>query len=137
MSSVKLISNYAIVKLPVSQLRPSEEINVARARTLAKMIAEDRRWTQPVLVEHRHFVIMDGHHRHFCAKALGLLFVPSVLLSYDDPNLHVTYWSESAPVVADQIIQAGLSGDLMSFKTTRHRLKVTLPSCSVDLDDLR
>ncbi|WP_292332967.1 ParB N-terminal domain-containing protein [Mesorhizobium sp.] len=135
MSPAKRI--YSVVNLPVSQLRPTEEINIERARTLAKMIAEEGRWTRPILVEHRHSVIMDGHHRHFCATALGLSFVPCVLLSYDDPNLHVTYWSDPAPAAVDRIVQAGLSGDLMSFKTTRHKLQVALPSCSIELDDLR
>ncbi|MER9580753.1 ParB N-terminal domain-containing protein [Mesorhizobium sp. M0276] len=137
MSPANRISNYTVVKLPVSQLRPSEEINFERARTLAKMIAKKKLWTRPMLVEHRHSMIMDGHHRHFCATELGLSFVPCVLLSYDDPNLHVTYWSEPGPVAVDRIIQAGLSGDLLSYKTTRHKLQVGLPSCSVDLDDLR
>ncbi|MDF3218615.1 MULTISPECIES: ParB N-terminal domain-containing protein [Mesorhizobium] len=135
--SAQLISSYTIVKLPVSQLRPSEEINIERARTLAKMIAETGRWTRPIFVEHRHSVIMDGHHRLFCAGELGLLSVPCILLSYDDPNLHVTYWSEPGPVNVESIIQAALSGDLMGFKTTNHKLQIALPCCSIDLDDLR
>ncbi|ODV40525.1 hypothetical protein AWV79_06735 [Cupriavidus sp. UYMMa02A] len=89
------------------------------------------------LVEHRHFIIMDGHHRHFCAGELGLSRVPCILLSYGDPNLDVTYWANPEPVAIDDIIEAGLSGNLMSFKTTRHKLKVTLPGCVIDLDDLR
>ncbi|MCK1507961.1 ParB N-terminal domain-containing protein [Bradyrhizobium sp. 18] len=133
----KILTNYSILKLPVSQLRPSEKINVEAARMLAKTIAEKGKWIQPILVENRHRVIMDGHHRHFCATLLGLSFIPCVLLSYGDPNLDVTYWSDSAPVAVDQIIQAGLSGELMKLKTTRHRLQVPLPTCSVDLDDLR
>ncbi|MFC0804487.1 ParB N-terminal domain-containing protein [Ensifer sp. P24N7] len=130
-------SNFSVVRLPVSQLRPTERINIDRAHTLAKMIAENGRWTRPILVEQHHSVIMDGHHRHFCATALKLSFVPCVLLSYDDPNLHVSYWSDPTPVCVEQIIQAGLTGDLLNFKTTRHTLQVALPTCSVALDDLR
>ncbi|MER9339034.1 hypothetical protein NKJ06_34960 [Mesorhizobium sp. M0293] len=137
MPSAQLNSNYTVVKLPVSQLRPSEKINIERARTLAKMIAEKGRWTRPIFVEYRHSVIMDGHHRLFCAGELGLLSAPCVLLSYDDPNLHVTYWSKPGPVDVESIIQAGLSGDLMGFKTTNHKSRIALPCCSIDLDDLR
>lgn len=136
-ATANLASNYAVVKLPVRQLRPTEEVNVEDARILTNIIAKERRWNRPILVEHRHSVIMDGHHRYFSAIALRLSVVPCVLLSYDDPNLQVTYWSNSAPVAVDRIIQAGLSGELMSYKTTRHQLLVPLPSCSVDLDDLR
>ncbi|MEX3954316.1 ParB N-terminal domain-containing protein [Paraburkholderia sp. EG287A] len=137
MSSPNPIASYTVAKLPVDQLRPSEKINVPRAWTLLKSIAEIKRWTTPILVEHRHFIIMDGHHRHFCAKELGLSLVPCILLSYDDPNLDVTYWANPEPVPIDDIIEAGLSGKLMSFKTTRHKLKVTLPGCAFELDDLR
>lgn len=135
--SAQLMSNYTVVKLPVSQLRPSEQINIDRARTLARMITEKGRWTRPIFVEYRHSVIMDGHHRLFCAGELGLLSVPCVLLSYDDPNLYVTYWSKPGPVDVESIIQAGLSGDLMGFKTTNHKLRIALPCCSIDLDDLK
>lgn len=129
--------SYSVVMLPVSQLRPSEKIDIEAARILATKIDENGWWTQPILVEKRHSVIMDGHHRYFCARALGLSFVPCVLLSYEDPNLQVSYWSDASPVAVDRIIQAGLSGDLMSYKTTRHQLQVALPRCSVNLDDLK
>ncbi|MDX0110355.1 transcriptional regulator [Sinorhizobium meliloti] len=135
--SLENASKYPIVNLPIRGLRPSEEINIDHARALAKTIADKGQWTHPILVETQHWIIMDGHHRYFCATELGLSSVPCVLLSYDDPNLHVTYWSDHASVAVDQIIQAGLSGDLMRFKTTRHTLEVPLPRCSVSLDDLR
>ncbi|WFT97122.1 ParB N-terminal domain-containing protein [Bradyrhizobium barranii] len=130
-------SNYSIIKLPVTRLRPTEEIDIEQARLLAKAIKEEGRWTAPILVERSHSVIMDGHHRCFCAIELCLAVVPCVLLSYDDPNLEVTYWADGAPVDAGRIIKAGLSGDLMKYKTTRHRLHVPLPSCSVTLEELR
>lgn len=133
----RVIYNYDIVKIPLSKLRPSEKINVDAARMLARTIAEKGQWILPLLVENRYCVIMDGHHRYFSATLLRLSFVPCVLLSYDDPNLRVTYWSDPEPFAVDRIIQAGLSGDLMSFKTTRHHLQVPLPSCAVDLDELR
>ncbi|MDX8507276.1 hypothetical protein [Mesorhizobium captivum] len=133
----KKTPDYTVVNLPVSQLRPSEEIDIGRALTLAKMIAKERCWTRPFFVERSHSVIMDGHHRRFCAIELGLSFAPCLLLSYDDPNLHVTSWYDQTPFAVDQIIQAGLSGKLMSFKTTRHKLEVMLPRCSVDLQDLK
>ncbi|WP_271610789.1 ParB N-terminal domain-containing protein [Bradyrhizobium sp. CCBAU 21360] len=135
--TTKVISSYTVVKLPLSKLRPSEEINVEAGRMLAMTIAEKGQWIRPLLIENRHWVIMDGHHRHFGATLLRLSFVPCVLLSYGDTNLHVTYWSDPAPFPVDRIIQAGLSGNLMSFKTTRHHLRVPLPTCAVDLDDLR
>lgn len=129
-------SNYSIIKVPVTRLRPTEEIDIERARLLAKAIKEEGRWTEPILVERSHSVIMDGHHRHFCAIRLCLAVVPCVLLSYDDPNLEVTYWANGAPVDVGRIIKAGLSGDLMKYKTTRHRLHGPLPSCSVHLEEL-
>lgn len=131
------VSNYAIVKLAVTQLRPSEEINPDRARMLAKAIVQEGRWTQPLLVERHQSVIMDGHHRRFSAMTLNLSFVPCILLSYDDPNLQVTYWRDNSPANVRRIINAGLSGDLMKYKTTRHRLQVSVPSCSVALTDLK
>lgn len=130
------VSDYTVIMLPVSQLRPTEEINIDRAQTLSRKIAADGLWTRPILVERNHSVIMDGHHRCYCAQQLGLTLVPCIQLSYVDPNLHVTSWSDQTPFDIDRIINAGLSGDLLGFKTTRHKLHVALPACSFPLDQL-
>lgn len=137
MDGTASISSYAVINLPVGALYPTEEINIEDARMLAMIIAQERRWNRPLLVETRYRVIMDGHHRYFCATALGLSLVPCVLLSYDDPNLRVSYRSDPTPVDVERIIQAGLSGRLMNYKTTRHQLLAALPSCSVPLDELK
>jgi L-serine kinase (ADP) len=130
------VFDYTVVTLPVSQLRPTEEINIDRAQTLSRKIAADGLWTQPILIERNHSVIMDGHHRRYCAQQLGLARVPCIQLSYVDPNVHVTSWFDQTPFDVDRIIKAGLSGELLGFKTTRHKLHVALPAHTIPLDQL-
>jgi L-serine kinase (ADP) len=131
-----LAFDYTVVVLPIDQLRPTEEINIDRAQTLSRKIAADGLWTRPIFIEHNHSVIMDGHHRCYCALQLGLSRVPCIQLSYFDPNVHVTSWSDQTPFDVDRIIQAGLSGHLLGFKATRHKLRVALPAYSIPLEQL-
>ncbi len=48
MPSEKPLSSYPVVKVRISRLRPSDEINVQLAQTPTKIITEDNRWTVPI-----------------------------------------------------------------------------------------
>ena len=133
---IELAATYTVSLLEVDCLRPTEKINIDRAQSLSDLISTEGRWTAPILIEQRDFLVMDGHHRLFCAKDLGLSFIPCVLLSYRDSNLRVTSWSSPEPFNVDLIVDAGLSGDLLGFKTTKHKLHGPRPVCSIPLEQL-
>jgi len=130
------LSEYHIVMLGLEELRPTEEINLDRAMSLSKAISRDSVWTRPLLVELKHSLVMDGHHRLYCAHQLSLRKVPCILLSYEDPRLSVTSWEDEASFDTNRIYEAGLSGKLLGFKSTRHRLDPQIPTCGITLDTL-
>ena len=101
-------------------LRPTEQINEGRMRSLAKQIEHNGLWTKPILIEASSMAIMDGHHRFHASKLLGLKRLPCLVLSYDDPNLSVVSWAGGAPFDPARILEAANSGVLLGFKTTKH-----------------
>jgi L-serine kinase (ADP) len=122
--------------VPIKELRPTEMINTGRFHSLAAKILREGRWTHPILVERENLIVMDGHHRLSSAGLLHLKCVPCLLLSYDDPRVSVTSWHDTEPFDVARIIKAGQTGQLLGFKTTRHRISGTVPSCAIPLETL-
>lgn len=120
-----------------ADLRPSEEHNEGRVAALVKKIEAEGVWTLPVLVEQKHKVIMDGHHRVKVAQALRLDRIPVVMLLYGDDRLTVTSWSDESPYDTSLILAAGRAGHLLPYKSTRHILTEGIPACHFPLFHLR
>ena len=98
-----------------------------------------RAYTKPLLVDGATGTILDGHHRYEIARRLDLQCLPCVVVEYlDDDSITLLLWpnSDREGISKDDVIQAGLSGDLMPPKTSRHLLSDDLPPISVPLSRL-
>jgi hypothetical protein len=125
-----------IVLMPPERLLPHERHDPDRVRTIAAEMQERGCWIKPLLVERRHLIILDGHHRWQAAKALRLAVVPLVLIGYEDPRLTLSAWRETESWTPQDVIACALSGRLCPIKTTRHVLSPPLPPISLSLADL-
>jgi hypothetical protein len=134
--NVVKISSFEIIKFKIADIRPTEETAPSRVEALTTDIAITGVWTHPLLVEATVCALMDGHHRLAVAKLLGLELVPAILLSYDDPRVHLEAWSPQHSVSPELIKQRALSGDLLPYKSTRHFVDVPTPQCRVQLSEL-
>ncbi|WP_416409761.1 ParB N-terminal domain-containing protein [Agrobacterium rosae] len=123
----------AFLLIPQEELRASEKINIWRARSLAEKIESEGVWSVPILVEKHHNVVMDGHHRLWAAKELGLRRVPCMVTDYDNPHLSLTRWVSGEAFLPGDVIKAGKTGELLDYKTTRHIFskKLAFPKYSV------
>ncbi|MCG7533914.1 ParB N-terminal domain-containing protein [Pseudoalteromonas sp. OOF1S-7] len=120
----------------LSELRPTEQHCPEHAAFLANEISRLMEWTTPIMIDVESGVIMDGHHRYSAAKLLQLKRVPCIALSYKNPLLSVSHWDPLLTISTHQILQAGLTGQLLGKKTTRHQLAKTLPKTAFKLADL-
>lgn len=125
-----------IVFLPLQNLHRHEQIDLERATTLLNDIGAAGIWTQPLLVEKHSRVVLDGHHRFWCACQIGLVSIPAILIEYCDPDLTLETWRADFPVTMDDVLTAARTGALLPIKTSRHRLARKLPTCEIALSAL-
>ena len=94
---------------------------------------------RPILVESRHLVILDGHHRYEALKRLGCTRVPAYLVDYEDDGIGLTTWPQAKVkrVTKEEVVDRALRGDPFPPKTTRHLVSVELDEVRVTLDELR
>lgn len=125
-----------IKMLSPSSLKPTEQYDPSRVDTLFEKIKNEGIWQQPILIERNHSVIMDGHHRHQVAKRMNLTTIPCLIISYDSPYITVTSRHSDKDINAEDILQAGLTGILLDYKSTRHQLSIPLLSIRIPIEAL-
>ena len=125
--------------IPVEVLKPHEQVIQKKVDQLERMTIRWDAYTKPLLVDGATGTILDGHHRFEIARRLDLQCLPCVVVDYlDDDSITLMLWpnSDREAITKDDVIQAGLSGDLMPPKTSRHLLSDDLPPISVPLSRL-
>ena len=125
--------------IPVEVLKPHEQVIQKKVDQLERMTIRWDAYTKPLLVDGATGTILDGHHRFEIARRLDLQCLPCVVVDYlDDDSITLLLWpnSDREGISKDDVIQAGLSGDLMPPKTSRHLLSDDLPPISVPLSRL-
>ena len=125
--------------IPVEVLKPHEQVIQKKVDQLERMTIRWDAYTKPLLVDGATGTILDGHHRFEIARRLDLQCLPCVVVDYlDDDSITLLLWPNSdwEGITKDDVIKAGLSGDLMPPKTSRHLLSDDLPPISIPLSRL-
>ena len=126
--------------VPISWLRPHEEVKPRNVDTLHEMTLRWSAYTKPLLVDRESGTILDGHHRHQVGIRIGLSRLPVIKVDYlEDDGIELDLWpaSDIESITKQQDIDTALSEGLFPPKTTRHRFSDYLPPIAVPLDLLR
>ena len=84
--------SFRITFIDLDGLKPHEEIIEQAVRQLAKAIREENEVRDPLIVDKRSLVILDGMHRYSALKKLGCQRAPVCLVEYDDERIGVGAW---------------------------------------------
>ena len=125
--------------VPLEILRPHEQILPKKVDQLEKMTHRWNAYTKPLLLDRLSGTRLDGHHRYHVALRLELICVPCVFIDYlEDDSIELDVWPNCGrdTVTKQEVIDAALSGNLFSPKTSRHRLSDHLPPIAVPLSRL-
>ena len=102
-------------------LRPHEDVDMDRVRSLAEEIRLAESFYPPVLVDEATLVILDGHHRWHASGLLGLTVLPCYAVAYlHEPSIRVISRRTEIAITKLDVVAMGLSGRTYPYKTTRH-----------------
>lgn len=121
-----------LVKL--EKLKEHEEIIPNHLIKLLLEIVSDGILKKPILVDINTYIILDGHHRYHVVRYLGGNFIPALLIDYNSDLVTVTAWRKGEIVTKDTVIKAGLSGYKLPPKTSRHIVKIPIPTINMPLE---
>ncbi|ABM81404.1 ParB N-terminal domain-containing protein [Hyperthermus butylicus] len=124
---------YELKLVEISRLKPHEKVVESHVERLIDEIRSSGVLMRPILVERKHYIILDGHHRVEALKRLGAKLVPAILLDYGSPCVTVTSWRPCITVTKDDVIRAALTRKLFPPKTSRHRVCFEIPRLNIPL----
>ncbi|QKY12024.1 ParB N-terminal domain-containing protein [Janthinobacterium lividum] len=127
---------YIVVLTDIAAIRPSEEVNEASARQLAKNIAFEQAWIAPIPIDKGTGIVMDGNHRVWAGRLLGLTHLPCIHLDYADPRVSVHEWHTGNPYQIEKIFRAIQENRILPFKSTKHIFDPPLPQIRIPLESL-
>jgi hypothetical protein len=119
--------NMTVVILPIDELKPHEKGSPLYLELLKREILKDGMLKYPIIADEKTHVILDGMHRWLALKSLGYASVPVMLVDTFRSEIHVgrrrihKYVKNSnQDLTIEQVISTGLSGRLMTPRSTRH-----------------
>jgi len=121
-------SNLKICLLPIDDLKPHEKGSPVYLELLRQEILKDGVLKYPIIADEKTHVILDGMHRWLAIKSLGYTLMPVMLVdALQNPKIHVGTrrihrysLNSDGGMTAERVISAGLSGNLMKPRSTRH-----------------
>ena len=84
--------NFKIALLELSVLKPHEEVIASLVRKLSDQMESEGEVKDPLIIDEKDHVILDGMHRFNSFKSLKCRFAPCCLLDYDNPAIKVESW---------------------------------------------
>lgn len=89
--------------LPIERLYPHEELDLVALGRIEDSMSMGI-FTNPIIVDRKTHVVLDGMHRFELIKRLGYKYVPCQLVDYFSNDIEVKGWSPTfyCPVSADK-----------------------------------
>ncbi|MDZ4784713.1 MAG: ParB N-terminal domain-containing protein [bacterium] len=117
--------NSKVTYINLDLLKPHEQVDLKHVEDLKSEISECCGVNKPILVDSKEFIILDGHHRCAASKCLGLCKIPCILVDYlSDNRIKVSSWKADTDISKEKVLSAGITGNLLEPKTSRHYYEV-------------
>jgi hypothetical protein len=102
-------------------LRPHEAVVPLRAWRVLAELWLSRSIQKPILVDLRTGVILDGHHRWWASKRLGLGLIPCYCVDYlNDTSVVCESWRPEIPVSKERVLEMAACGEKFPPQTSKH-----------------
>lgn len=121
-------SNLKIVLVPIDDLKPHEKGSSLYLELLKQEILRDGMLKYPIIADEKTGVILDGMHRWLVLKSLGYTQMPVILIDalkntkirVGRRRIHRYLGDSEKEISIKNVIFAGLGGNLMKPRSTRH-----------------
>ena len=114
---LEIISDFLWVNL--EELKPHEHVNIERGTKLYKYIKTfDQYFVLPSIIACKDtFTIIDGHHRWYTLKKIGISKVPVTFLNYESDRILT---KRKGNMSKKEILEASSTGKLLPPKSSEH-----------------
>jgi len=120
----------------IKKLKAHEKTDKRNLTRVKNILYQAKYFTQPIIVEYKNFVILDGHHRAKALKNMGYGKIPAYLVDYQNKNIKVISRRPNIMLSKENIIQRALSGKPYPYKTSKHLIPHRPKNLKIKLEKL-
>ena len=124
-----------ITLVSIARLRDHQKTDPDRVGEVVSRLLRSGQWTDPILIEKEHQVVLVGHHRLAAAMELKLSHLP--VIGFDYTMVKPEARRTGLDVSRREIIRRALSRDLYPPKSTRHIFECEIGQSMIPLSALR
>jgi len=117
-------------------LKEHEEVSLDHLIQLKQEIKKDGFLKDPIIVDKNTNIILDGHHRFNSLKQLNCTKILAYFVDYNSPKIKVKNWRNGEKIMKKDVIKAGLIGEKLPVKTSRHIIANRPLNLNIPLKDL-
>jgi len=123
--------------LSINTINQHEQIDLAHLDFIRDKIVKKNAFTEPVIVDQKTKVLLDGHHRLNSLIELGYSKVPVLLVDYlDNSQVHLASRRKQIKITKEKVIASALAHQLFPAKTTKHSIRGRLKGMNIPLKKL-
>jgi uridine kinase len=126
---------FGIIEL--KKLKEHEETDPTHLVYIQKRIEQDGLLKNPIIVDKKTKIILDGHHRYNSLKNLNCSKIAVYFVDYSSSEIKVKGWKKTKIVTKRDVIKAGLSENKLPPKTSRHIIPKRPLNLCISLNELK
>ena len=123
------------ILIKINKLRAHEQTSPERVVEVMREIKQTGKIKNPIVVDKKSLVILDGHHRVEVLKKLGCKKAPVMQVDYLSDKVRVYLRRED--LLKQLVLEMGRRNKVFPIKTTRHKVKNRVRGVNITLDVLK
>ena len=133
-------NNMRLEIVDIGWLKEHEEIKPDRVEEVIEKILESGVFNEPILIDEKTGVILDGHHRYNASMKLGFSKIPGIMIDYlNDENISIDVWPDCGTdsITKQDVLDMALSGKVFPPKTSKHTIHMEIEKIEVSITELK
>lgn len=121
--------------LPINKLLAHEQVSQQRLAVMMSLINQRGEIINPIIIDKKTRVILDGHHRAESLRRLGYRLAPVMAVDYFSDKVRV--FLRRKELIKEMVLSRALKKRLLPDKTTRHLIRNRVWGVNIKLNQLK
>ncbi len=94
-----------IALYPIKDLIPHEKVNYYKVKIILNNIKRTNILFKPIIIDKKHNIIIDGHHRYHALMLLGVKHIPVIVADYSTDIKMIKSWPLFSQIPINDVIE--------------------------------